>query len=69
MKNEIRIIKKNDRVVKSESKQTKKSSKREQSHETMTTIAGWVRDIQNRRTVDPKRAFHNLFNDPLVGTN
>jgi len=70
MKNEIKIIKKIDRLRKPEPAPAKeKSGKREQSHDAINTITGWVREIQGRRTVDPKLAFHNLFSDPLVGAS
>jgi len=70
MKNEIKVIKKIDRLRQPEPSPARlKSGTREQSRESVDTVTGWVRDIQGRRKVDPKRAFHNLFNDPLVGAS
>ena len=68
MNKEIKVIKKIDRQRKPEPKKVaEKTALRQGTRETVKTIAGWVRDVQDKSRNDARRAFNNLFHDPLIG--
>jgi hypothetical protein len=67
MKNEIKVIKKVDRERAQEpAPKDPKGVTKESTRDAIGTISGWVREIQGRRRIDPKRAFKNLFSESLV---
>jgi len=65
MKSGIRVIKKVDRVARPSAKA--KRRKQEPKRDAISTIKGWVQELNAGRTPDAKTAFNSLFNDGLTG--
>lgn len=65
----IRIIKRGQQAVTSEPASSGAQQQRTQpdfsARTIKTTVSTWVREFQQRSQVDAKRAFNNLFKEPL----
>lgn len=60
--NKIKIIKKGAVKVSKPSLNIKKKTKHESAREIVSTVSTWVNDFQQRRRLETKQAFENLFN-------
>jgi len=62
----IKVVKKVDRERAGEKKAIQpKQRDRQVARARISTITGWVRDIQDRHRNESRRAFESLFRDPL----
>lgn len=75
MNTNIRIIKRSQRDAQNKTTTTtdsKRASNHENSRHATRDIAGhvttWIKELQQRHTPDPRRAFANLFIDPAAST-
>lgn len=62
MNSKIKIIKKGTVKVAKPTADVEKKSKHEAAREMVSTVSNWVNDFQQRRRVETKQAFANLFN-------
>jgi len=63
MKNaKIKIIKKGAQKAAQTQVNVERKSKHETAREIVSTVSNWVSDFQQRRRLETKQAFENLFN-------
>lgn len=58
----IKIIKKGAIKVSKQTAVIEKKSKQAAAREMVSTVSNWVSDFQQRRRLETKQAFENLFN-------
>jgi len=58
----IKIIKKGAVKISKPKVEIEKKSKHEAAREMVSTVSNWVNDFQQRKRVETKQAFANLFN-------
>lgn len=59
----VKVIKKGMVKVAKPSVNIEKKSKHESAREIVSTVSNWVNDFQQRRRLETKQAFENLFNN------
>jgi len=67
----IRIIKRSERGAPArtaESRAAENKSARHATRDITTHVTTWIKELQQRHTPDPRRAFANLFVDPATST-
>jgi hypothetical protein len=57
----VKVIKKGAAKVSKPSVKIEKKSKHEAAREMVSTVSNWVNDFQQRRRLETKQAFENLF--------
>jgi hypothetical protein len=65
----IRIIKRSERnapTQKAERRAAETKSARHATRDITSHVTTWIKEIQQRHTPDPRRAFANLFIDPAT---
>jgi hypothetical protein len=69
MKPFVRIIKRGQKISASEeavaAMQQQRATPESSARAIKTTVSTWVREFQQRSHTDSKRAFNNLFKEPL----
>jgi hypothetical protein len=72
MSTNIRIIKRSERDAAgkkaAEKRAPESKSARHATREITGHVATWIKELQQRHTPDPRRAFANLFSDPATST-
>jgi len=65
-KTPIKIIKRDERNRSEKDKQAKspRESAQETARDMVATVSNWVNEFQQKRRVETKQAFKNLFNEP-----
>ncbi len=58
----VKVIKKGTVKISKSVIKSEKKSKHEAAREIVSTVSNWVNDFQQRRRVETKQAFENLFN-------
>ena len=58
----VKIIKKGTIKVSKQTEVIEKKSKQAAAREMVSTVSNWVSDFQQRRRIETKQAFENLFN-------
>lgn len=58
----IKVIKKGAVKVSKQNQVIEKKSKQAAAREIVSTVSNWVSDFQQRRRIETKQAFENLFN-------
>jgi hypothetical protein len=67
----IRIIKRSERNATSKATESRAAEIKSTRHATRDItghVTNWIKEIQQRHTPDPRRAFANLFVDPATST-
>ena len=68
----IRIIKRSQRDAKNtataNSQPNSENSRRATTRDITGHVTTWIKELQQRHTPDPRRAFANLFIDPATST-
>lgn len=59
----VKVIKKGAVKVSKPAVIIEKKSKHESAREMVSTVSNWVNDFQQRRRLETKQAFENLFNN------
>ena len=59
----VKVIKKGAVKVSKPAINIEKKSKHESAREMVSTVSNWVNDFQQRRRLETKQAFENLFNN------
>ena len=66
-KRTIKVIKKGDRDREAKAARgSSKKTKRQATRDAISTVSGWVRDLQENKRAESRRAFESLFVDPMV---
>lgn len=60
-KPKIKVIKKGEVKPSEKPVVTEKQSKQTQAREMVSTVSNWVNDFQQRKRVETRQAFENLF--------
>ncbi len=60
-KPKIKVIKKGEVKLSEKPVVTEKQSKHAQAREMVSTVSNWVNDFQQRKRVETRQAFENLF--------
>jgi hypothetical protein len=60
-KPKIKVIKKGEVKLNEKPAVTEKQSKQKQAREMVSTVSNWVNDFQQRKRVETRQAFENLF--------
>ncbi|HZH32302.1 MAG TPA: hypothetical protein VEY11_16175 [Pyrinomonadaceae bacterium] len=71
MSRNIRIIKRSERTATSkpaESRASENGSTRQATRDITGHVTTWIKELQQRHTPDPRRAFANLFVDAVATT-
>ncbi|MDQ1560613.1 MAG: hypothetical protein QOD32_3673 [Pyrinomonadaceae bacterium] len=72
MNTNIRIIKRSERHAPgnktAESRVPETNSTRQATRDIAGHVTTWIKELQQRHTPDPRRAFANLFIDPATST-
>ncbi|MDX6269695.1 MAG: hypothetical protein QOD28_918 [Acidobacteriota bacterium] len=71
MNTNIRIIKRSERQTAkkaAESRVPETNSARQATRDIAGHVTTWIKELQQRHTPDPRRAFANLFIDPATST-
>ena len=58
----VKVIKKGAVKISKAPEKIEKKSKHESAREIVSTVSNWVNDFQQRRRLETKQAFENLFN-------
>lgn len=58
----VKVIKKGTIKVSKQTAVIEKKSKQAAAREMVSTVSNWVSDFQQRRRIETKQAFENLFN-------
>jgi hypothetical protein len=72
MKPFVRIIKRGQKISAPEaaaSAAVHRATPESSVRDIKTTVSTWVREFQQRSHIDSKRAFNNLFKEPLARTS
>ncbi|HZG52834.1 MAG TPA: hypothetical protein VEZ40_11930 [Pyrinomonadaceae bacterium] len=67
----IRIIKRSERNTQAKAAQSRAGESKNARHATRDItghVTTWIKELQQRHTPDPRRAFANLFVDPATST-
>lgn len=59
----VKVIKKGAVKISKAPEKIEKKSKHEAAREMVSTVSNWVSDFQQRRRLETKQAFENLFNN------
>ena len=59
----VKVIKKGAVKVSKPAVVIERKSKHESAREIVSTVSNWVNDFQQRRRLETKQAFENLFNN------
>jgi hypothetical protein len=66
-KRTIKVIKKDERNREAKAARgSSKKTKRQATRDAISTVSGWVRDLQENKRSESRRAFESLFVDPMV---
>jgi methionyl-tRNA formyltransferase len=65
-KRTIKVIKKEDRTRGRKDSAPSPKTKRQATRDAIATVGGWVRDLHEKRRDETRRAFDNLFADPIT---
>jgi hypothetical protein len=66
-KRTIKVIKKDERNREAKAARgSSKKTKRQATRDAISTVSGWVRDLQENKRAESRRAFESLFVDPMV---
>ena len=60
----IKVIKKGTVKVSKQTEVIEKKSSKAAAREMVATVSNWVSDFQQRRRIETKQAFNNLFKTP-----